>query len=72
MSLNRLSILLVLMTLLVVGGGCAKNKRIYKEADKHLQRGDYHRATLLAAESLSLKPSYTKAQQTLKVAYPRA
>jgi hypothetical protein len=72
MSLNRASILLVLMILLLLGGGCAKNKRIYKEADKYLQRGDYHRASLLAAESLSLKPSYAKAQQALKVAYPRA
>ncbi|MDD3563715.1 MAG: hypothetical protein PHR32_08590, partial [Candidatus Cloacimonetes bacterium] len=68
------ALLLVLITILLVSGfaGCSKNKSLHKKALNYLEKGNYDSATLLAAESLLLKPDYDKAFYTLQEAYPKA
>ena len=70
---NQALLLVIIMLLLVSGfAGCSKNKNLHKKALNFLERGDYDRATMLAAESLLLKPDYDKAIYTLQEAYPKA
>ena len=68
------ALLLVMIALLLVSGfaGCSKNKKLHKKALTFLERGNYDKATMLAAESLLLKPDYDKAFYTLQEAYPKA
>lgn len=72
MKFFRMCILLILIVLAGLSVACSKNKQIYKQADSQLKRGNYHGASIYAAQSLMLKPSYDKAQQALKAAYPKA
>lgn len=73
-TMKKQALLLVIIMLLLVSGfaGCSKNKNLHKKALDYFERGDYDRATMLAAESLLLKPDYDKAFFTLKEAYPKA
>lgn len=72
MKLSRIGILLLLILLAGFAAACSKNKQLYKKADSYLKRGDFQNASLMAVESLKLKPAYSKAQEALKEAYPKA
>lgn len=74
LAMKNQALLLVLITILLVSGfaGCSKNKSLHKKALNYLEKGNYDSATLLAAESLLLKPDYDKAFYTLQEAYPKA
>ncbi|HPF09006.1 MAG TPA: CsgG/HfaB family protein [Candidatus Cloacimonadota bacterium] len=72
MKLVRFSILLVVIIFAGLGAGCSQNKQISRKAENYFKQGDYHNASLMAVESLKLKASNPKAQQTLLSAYPLA
>jgi tetratricopeptide (TPR) repeat protein len=70
MRIARFAVILTL--LLVILTGCSKNVRLYKEAKKQFQYGNYETALRYNAESLKLKPNYQKAQELLPQIYPIA
>lgn len=70
MRIARFAVILTL--LLVILTGCSKNVRLYNEAKKQFQSGNYEAALRSNAESLKLKPNYQKAQELLPQIYPLA
>ena len=62
----------ILTLLLVILTGCSKNVRLYNEAKKQFQYGNYETALRYNAESLKLKPNYQNAQELLPQIYPIA
>ena len=70
MRIARFAVILTL--LLVILTGCSKNVRLYNEAKKQFQYGNYETALRYNAESLKLKPNYQKAQELLPQIYPIA
>lgn len=64
--------LIVLLLLILSISACSKNKHYSKLSENLYKQGDFHSATLMAIESLKLKPTNIRAQQSLKDAYPRA
>jgi TolB-like protein len=70
--MKHLSLVIIVIVALTGLAACSKNKQLYKKANARFEQGDYDAATYLAAESLSLKPDYAKAQGILGQAYPRA
>jgi len=72
MSFRSASRFVILLLFISIIGGCAKNKQLQNQAQKHFERGDFSAATYLSVESLKLKPDFADAQRTLKSAYPLA
>lgn len=68
---HKLKLLVLLLVILSISA-CSKNKRYSKLSENLYKQGNFHAATLMAIESLKLKPTNPQAQQSLKDAYPRA
>lgn len=64
--------LFVLLIVILIIAGCAKNVELYKKAQKQFNFGDFENAFRTAVQSVQLKPSYAKVHPLVKDSYDRA
>ncbi len=59
----------LMLTLLLVMAGCAKNVQLYKQALKQYNAGNVEASLSTTVQSLQLKPGYVKAQNLASLTY---
>ncbi len=60
-----------MITFMLMGMACSKNRSLYKQAAQEYRRGELESSLSTNVEVLQRKPSYAKAQKLIKKTYPR-